>query len=207
MNALALPLLTLAACSSSGDERSWSCTEIVCFPTTDACGQFVAESGTTSRCEPKAVAYCAHGCRPNPPAGSYPSCGASCATSLDSCQVLGVGACQKEPPPDLFAPDSTPGFWCFEYQAGPDRPAVSWCTKYREECDYLIDDTLGNRARRSAARSGDCRRACQRATSAYCWTRLVQGVHVPLCTATASLCMATRAVATAAATSECRLAF
>ena len=197
-------LVLLVGCSSKGAAPAWTCTDSICFATPAACAEFVAGAAGVSSCGPRPVAFCSHGCQPSQN-GAYPSCRATCATDLDTCKAMGGRTCQQEAPPDPIFHDRTPGFWCFQYQGAPGRPSVSWCTKYREECDYLIDDTLAKLGGNRQTAPQIVGAGCQQASSAYCWTRLVQGEHVPVCVMTAEMCVATRATATSAAATECRL--
>jgi hypothetical protein len=194
-----LILCALVACKRDATQAqaSWWCwTDSVCFAERSECQDVARVIGTRPTCVARATAFCRRGCSPIEP-GVTPVCGAWCAVDRESCEDLhGSTKCLEEAPPkrpELFE-YSTPGFWCYDLQ-GP-RGSASWCMKDREECEWMLDDSLAKVGMTRVSAGGAALAGCSRPTMPVnCWSRRVDGKLALVCTLTPEFCEATRAYA------------
>lgn len=200
-----LLVFALAACERipPRDQASWWCwTDSVCFAERTECESVAKVIDGELTCNSRAVAFCRRGCGPIQP-GVTPSCGPSCGSDRETCEMLdGSTPCLEEAPPKYPAvfDYSTPGFWCHDIR-GPFGNA-SWCVKDKEECEWILDDTLAKVGSKRATGYVGCSRPT---APVHCWSRRVEGKLVFTCVLTRDFCEMTRTsvLGSAAEVSSC----
>jgi hypothetical protein len=192
----------LAACERerrSMSARSWWCfPDTLCFAERDQCQRAAQLIDPKLTCNARPTAVCRRGCEAPASPGAQPLCGPKCAVNRSACEMLKPTTlpCREEQPPERpeIFDYSTPGFWCYEFDRGAAGKG-SWCTKDKEECEWILDDTLRKLGgTREALGSAGALTGCSVPRSpVYCWSRRVDGQIAIVCTLSREFCEQTRA--------------
>ncbi len=195
---------TVIACSRErGDKppppqqpRWWCWPTSVCFAERRVCEEAARHVDTKPPCVARSTAVCRRGCEAPATPGGQPSCSPKCAVDREACELFKTAQpCHNERPPEhpeLFD-YSTPGFWCYSFERGAAGPG-SWCTKEKDECEWILDDTLRQMGgTREALGSAGAIKGCSVAMApVYCWSRRVDGRIALVCTLSKAFCEETR---------------